>query len=136
MFIKNTQKVVIFRLLHNISFWRESLGRGCKWDLQVSDGNGGYRSVGTSDSSKSKTWDTGIDLNVENLVVDGEPVTIHIGQPVSNLDQYHVTVDGVLVARATRFTATAKSSFSSWRIDITQGFDLALVCCNDLHVEG
>lgn len=45
------------------------------------------------------------------------------------MDQYHVSVDGVLVARATRFKAEAQSKFSSWQIEVAKGFDLALVCC-------
>ncbi|KAG9531669.1 hypothetical protein KCU93_g1831, partial [Aureobasidium melanogenum] len=82
--------------------------------------------VGSSNSSKSRTWSTGIDLSIENLAGDGSPVTIHIHQPRNGLDQYHVTVNGVLVARATRFKAGAQTKFSSWQIEVAKGFDLAL----------
>lgn len=94
-----------------------------------------YRLVGSSNSSKSKTWSTGIDLSIENLAGDGRPVTIHIHQTRNDLDQYHVTVNGVLVARATRFKAGAQTKFSSWQIEVAKGFDLALVCCTSLRVD-
>ncbi|KAG9538491.1 hypothetical protein KCU71_g20460, partial [Aureobasidium melanogenum] len=81
---------------------------------------------GSSNSSKSRTWSTGIDLSIENLAGDGSPVTIHIHQPRNDLDQYHVTVNGVLVARAARFKAGAQTKFSSWQIEVAKGFDLAL----------
>jgi hypothetical protein len=110
--VKNMQDVVIFRLKHNISYWRETFGKGCKWQIEVADGTK-YRSVGSSDSSKGKTWSTGIDLNIENLAVDGRPVTIHINQPRTDSDLYDISVAGVVVARATRFKAEPKSKFSS-----------------------
>jgi hypothetical protein len=112
LYVKNMEGAVIFRLKHNISYWRETFGKGCKWRILAPEGSK-YRSVGSSVSSKSKTWDTGIDLNIENLAGDGRPVTIHIHQPNANLDQYQVTVDGVVVARAARFKAEPQSKFSS-----------------------
>lgn len=123
--LKNVQGVIIFRL----RFKRGFLGAACKWWVQVPEGKG-HRSVASSNSSKSKSWMTGIDLNIENLVMDGKPVIIHIHQPRSDFDLYHVTVDGVVVARATRFKAEPKSKFSSWQVEVAKGFDLALVGCN------
>jgi hypothetical protein len=110
--VKNMQDVVIFRLRHNISYWRETFGKGCKRQIEIPEGKG-YRSVGSSDSTKSKTWSTGIDLNIENLVADGRPVIIHISQPRTDLDSYDVTVDGAVVAGATRFKEEPQSKFSS-----------------------
>lgn len=127
--IKNMQGVVIFRL----KFRSRSLGMARKWYIRVGEGEG-LRSVGFSNSSKSKSWSTGIDLNIENMVTDGRPIVIHISQPSSDLDQYHATIDGVVVARASRFRAEPDSKFSSWQIEVTQGFDLALVCCAHLWI--
>jgi hypothetical protein len=124
--LKNVQGVIIFRLRFKR---RGSLGAACKWWVQVPGGKG-HRSVAFSDSSKSKSWSTGIDLNIENLVMDGKPVIIHTHQPRSEFDLYHATVDGVVVARATRFKAEPKSKFSSWQVEVAKGFDLALVGCN------
>jgi hypothetical protein len=99
------------------------------WRLEIPESKG-YRSIGISDSSKGRSWATGIDLNIENLARDGKSIIIHIHQPRTDIDSYDVTVDGVGVARATRFRAESKSKFSSWRIEIAKGFDLALVGCN------
>jgi hypothetical protein len=129
--LKNMQDVIIFRL----RFKRGSLlGAACKWRVQVPEGKG-HRSVAFSDSSKSKSWSTGIDLNIENLVMDGKPVSIHIHQPRSDFDLYHATVDGVIVARATRFKAKPDSKSSSWQVEVAKGFDLALVGCNHRQID-
>jgi hypothetical protein len=123
--VKNMQRLVIFRLRYR----GKGLGSARKWQIQVPDSNG-YRLVGSSDSSKSKTWKRGIDLNIKNLAGDEGSVNIHIHQPRSDLDLYHATVNGVVVARATRFKTEPKSKFSSWQVEIAKGFDLALVCCD------
>ena len=102
-----------------------------KWYIRVAEGKG-LKPVGFSNSSESKSWSTGIDLNIENMVTDGRPVIIHISQPNNDLDQYHGTIDGVVVARASRYKAEPDSKFSSWQIEVAQGFDLALVCCSHL----
>ncbi|KAH0289059.1 hypothetical protein M436DRAFT_65906 [Aureobasidium namibiae CBS 147.97] len=115
------QDVVIFRL----KFKTRGVGMATKWYIRVADGKG-LKSVGFSNSSKSKSWSTGIDLNIENMVTDGRPFIIHINQPQSDLDQYHATIDGLVVARASRFKAEPDSKFSSWQIEVAQGFDLAL----------
>jgi hypothetical protein len=128
---QNMQGVVIFRLKLERAGLEAGLGVTHKWQIGIPEGKD-YRSVGFSDSSKGKSWATGIDLNIENLVRDGKPVTIHVHQPRTDTDSYDVSVDGVDVARATRFKAEPKSTFSSWRIEVAKGFDLALVCRNHL----
>jgi len=119
------QDTVIFRLKYN----RRILGATTKWQIQVPKGKK-HRSVGFSDSSKSKSWSTGIDLNIENLVTDGRSIIIHISEPRDDVDSYLATVDGVVVARATRFKAKPKARFSSWQVEVAKGFDLALVRCD------
>jgi hypothetical protein len=106
--IKNMEGVIILRL----DFTKLSLGAAYKWWVQIPDGRG-HRTVGFSNSRKSKSWDTGIDLTIDNLVRDGAPITIHITQPRSDIDVYHATVDGIVVARATIFKAGLKFEFSS-----------------------
>lgn len=123
--VKNMQDTVIFRLKYN----RRILGATTKWQIQVPKGKK-HRSVGFSDSSKSKSWSTGIDLNIENLVTDGRSIIIHISEPRDDVDSYLATVDGVVVARATRFKAKPKARFSSWQVEVAKGFDLALVRCD------
>jgi hypothetical protein len=123
--VRNMQGVVIYRMKSH----HATLAATYTWQLEIPEGKG-YRSTGISDSSKGRSWATGIDLNIENLVRDGKPVIIHIHQFRNNLDLYDVTVDGVGIARATRFKAEPKSQLSSWQIEIAEGFDLALVCCD------
>lgn len=129
--IKKMQDVVILRLKFNT----RGVGMVTKWYIRVAEGKG-LKSVGFSNSSKSKSWSTGIDLNIENMVTDGRPFIVHISQPKNDLDQYHATIDGVVVARASRFKAEPDSKFSSWQIEVAQGFDLTLVCCNHLWIRG
>jgi hypothetical protein len=128
--VRNMQGVAILRMNSR----RVVLAATYTWQLEIPEGKG-YRSVGFSDSSKGRSWATGIDLNIDNLVRDRKPVIIHIHQPRTDLDLYDVTVDGTDVARATRFKAEPKSQFSSWQIEIAKGFDLALVCYNGLTAE-
>jgi hypothetical protein len=133
--VRNMQGVAIFRLKLHAMFADEGLGTTHKWEVEIPEGKG-YRSVGISDSSKGRSWATGIDLSIENLVGDGKLVVIHIHQPRTVSDSYDVTVDGIGVARATRFKAEPKFRFSSWRIEIAKGFDLALVCCSYPRANG
>lgn len=89
-----------------------------------------FKSVGSSDSAKSYSWKSGIDLNIENLVGDGRPVTLKVRQPKGYLDpSYHVLVDGQLVARVTKENPGSLSKFSSGEVEIAKGFDMVLVCC-------
>ncbi|CAD0109914.1 unnamed protein product, partial [Aureobasidium uvarum] len=86
-----------------------------------------YKSIGSSDSSKSWSWKTGIDLSIENLAGDGKPIILEIRQPKSHLDlSYHVLADEKLVARITKEKAGARSIHPSWEIEVAQGFDMAL----------
>lgn len=130
--VKDIQGNVVFRLKYHKGV--SHLGKIQKWQIQVPDGTG-YRLIGSSDSSSSRSWTTGIDLSVENLAGDGRLVNIHIHQPRIDLDQYHVTVNGILVARATRFKVGPHSRFSSWQMEIAKGFDLALVSCILLRIK-
>ncbi|CAD0099309.1 unnamed protein product, partial [Aureobasidium mustum] len=119
----DTNDAVLFRLIHNTSMH----GTGRKWTVQLPDGTD-YKSVGSSDSSKSYSWKSGIDLNIENLAGDGKPITLKIRQPKGHLDpSYHVLVDGQLVARVTKEKPGSRSIFPSWEVEIAKGFDLALV---------
>jgi hypothetical protein len=125
------EDIIILRL----DFTKRSLGTAYKWWVQIPEGRG-HRTVGFSNSRKSKSGDTGIDLTIDNLVRDGAPITIHITQPRSDLEVYDATVDGIVVARATRFKAGPKFEFLSWQVEVAKGFDLTLVRCNYPWLKG
>lgn len=125
LLVRDNNNVVLFRLNHNTN----QLGTGCKWTVQLPDGTD-FKSIGSSDSSKSYSWKSGIDLTIENLAGDGKPITFKIRQPKGHLDpSYHVLVDGQLVARVTKEKPGSRSIFPSWEVEIAKGFDMALVCC-------
>lgn len=130
LLVRDSKDVVLFRLNHNTT----QLGTGCKWTVHLPGGTDS-KSVGSSDSSKSWSWKSGIGLSIENLAGDGKPITLKMRQPKGHLDpSYHILVDGQLFARVTKEKPGSRSIFPSWEVEIAKGFDMALVCCSLLRM--